>query len=122
MPTPEEHREQAGANVELHEKLLLEEAHLDWALVAIAYAALHHIDSYLDPHHPPDHHDRERSMSLHAPLRKIWPLYRVLMERSEDARYECYDPTLGEAQTYRAEYYEHIKAEIGPLLEGDGAV
>ena len=84
--------------------------------MTLAYAALQYVDAYLDPHHPTDHSERYRSMKLHEPLRRAWRWFRVLMERSEEARYECYDPTLEQLQSHREHLYDRVVAEVLPHL------
>jgi hypothetical protein len=116
MPTLQEHKSQAEENLALHDHLAGRGEHLDWALVTLAYSALQYVDAYLAPYHPADHSDRYSTMKSHDPLRLAFRWFRVLMERSEDARYQCYDPTLPQLQTHRKHLYEPVVAAILPHL------
>jgi hypothetical protein len=116
MTTREQHEQQASENFALHELLLRQERHLDWAATALAYSALHYIDACLLPRDPRDHAARNSLIRQTPALRPVWANYRFLLEKSRDARYECYDPTPGEVQRFRRQHYDPIVTLVLQLL------
>jgi len=112
MSTVDDHRQQAQENIALSDSLHQSGQNLDWAVVVLFYAALHYIDAYLLPRDPTDHDERNGYIRDCAFLKEIWKHYRVLAERSQDARYECWDPSDAEVGTYRTQHYDVIESHI----------
>ena len=117
MTTPEQHERQAQSNLDLHGDLAERNQHLDWALTALFYAALQYVDAFLPPDNPRSHSRRNRLVRARTELAPIWPRYRVLMDRSRDARYECFVPTQGQLRYYRERHFDPIQAHMIQLLE-----
>ncbi|MBM4041274.1 MAG: hypothetical protein FJ290_22455 [Planctomycetes bacterium] len=114
MTTREQHLAQAKANKAFYEELLDRPEYHDWALTVLFYAALHYVDAFLYPSDPPDHSTRNKLISRSPTLRSLYRKYRRLQDRSQDARYECYDPTREELVKARQECYDVIESAILP--------
>lgn len=117
MTTREQHLAQANANKALYEELLDRPAYRDWALTVLFYAALHYVDAFLFPRNPPDHGTRNQMVRTTPLLRALYAKYRRLQERSQDARYECHDPTREELVRARRECYDVIESAILPHVK-----
>lgn len=120
MPNPDQHGRQAVDNLGLHEQLAREGTHPDWDLTILFYAALHYVDAYLCPDEPRNHAQRNGRIRDLGELWPIWPSYKLLFERSLDARYECYDPTPEQLQDYRRLYFDPIQSHLLSLLKAIG--
>ncbi len=72
MATRAQHEQQARQNLGLHEHLAGLEAHLDWAVTALFYSALHYIDAFLLPIDPRSHRHRNEIISRHPQLATIY--------------------------------------------------
>ena len=64
---------------------------LDWAVVAAFYVAVRYVDAYFYPNKPVDHEERNRRVRTDSRTRRIADEYRLLYDRSRDARYELVD-------------------------------
>jgi len=117
MATRAQHEQQARQNLGLHEHLAGLEAHLDWAVTALFYSALHYIDAFLLPIDPRSHRHRNEIISRHPQLATIYRQYRLLLDRSRDTRYECVYPTLDQLRFYRQQLYDPIQAHMVVLLQ-----
>jgi hypothetical protein len=116
MTSPEQHEQQAADNVGLHELLVAQDRYLDWALTALFYAALHYVDAFLLPEDPRTHSRRNRLVRGRAELAPMWPSYRMLMDRSRDTRYECFDPTPEQLRYYRERHFQPLQDHMRRLL------
>ncbi|MBM4033487.1 MAG: hypothetical protein FJ291_17125 [Planctomycetes bacterium] len=116
MATREKHLAQAGANRAFYEELLDRPQYRDWAVTALFYAAVHYVDAFLHPRHPADHGTRNHLIRTSPLLQPLYVKYRRLQDRSQDARYECYDPTREELVRMRRECYDVIERAILPHL------
>lgn len=114
MITRAQHLAQARANRAFYEELLDRPEYHDWALTVLFYAALHYVDAFLSPRDPPNHWERNKLFAATPALRALWPKYRRLQDRSQDARYECYDPTREELARVRRECYDVIESALLP--------
>jgi len=114
MTTREQHLAQARANRAFYEELLGRPEYHDWALTVLFYAALHYVDAFLYPKDPPNHWERNKLFAVTPLLRALWPKYRRLQEKSQNARYECYDPPREELVKARRECYDVIESAILP--------
>lgn len=117
MPTREQHEQQARDNVSLCR--LLEDAgqHLDWAITALFYAALHYVDAYLLPDAASNHVKRVRLIQQRPELDQVFEDYRKLQDLSRDTRYECLDPTPAEVEHYRQHIFGRLEAHLLALLK-----
>lgn len=88
-----EHRAKAKNNRQFAKELLAGYPALaDWAVTAIFYAALHHVDARLAQaagRHPKSHTERKLLVRQHAGA--IYEKFRLLYERSREARYDMVD-------------------------------
>lgn len=132
MPSKDQHRDQATKNELLFQSFDLNDTpYLDWAVVALFYAALHWVEAYLatvsDPigpqnprreggHHAGGHSQRYNKVLSSPDLSPIRREYRELMTRSEEARYNCWDPPPDFVSSLATGEYEAIKNHISPLL------
>ena len=88
MPDIETHQKQAAHNERLAMQLA-ETEYSDWAVTAVFYAALHHVDAYL---HTKEvycrlHPRRDAEIARNPNTRPIYKDYGHLKMMSEDARY-----------------------------------
>lgn len=117
MTTRRQHQQQACANIGLHDLLAQRNEHLDWAVTALFYAVLHYMDACLLPrYNPPDHGTRNKFIRRTPELRSVFPDYRVLQEKSRDARYECFDPTPHELEQLRTQTFEPLQSHLLQVL------
>jgi hypothetical protein len=67
---------------------------VDWAVVALFYAAVHYVEAHLAKHAPPVHsanHDkRDNNIASSRVLKPLWKNYRELKNQSRLARYEAH--------------------------------
>jgi len=120
MPSKDAHLWQAKHNETLFSQLLTTEF-LDWAVTAIFYSALHHVDAYLATKdiHPSFHYKgRDRWVATESNLRHIWNQYRWLKEKSEAARYDVKHFTQSEVNHLKQSEFEIIKSHISKLKQG----
>ena len=122
MPSAITHYQQAQANLGLHEQLVRQHQYPDWALTVLFYAALHYIDACLHPSDPPDHAQRNSYIRRDSSLRSIYPQYRVLFEKSLDARYECYDPKPEELTSFKEDQFGAIESHLLPIMRAKGVI
>jgi hypothetical protein len=88
MPSHYEHLAKAGLNGGLAEHLRALEIHVEWAIVAQFYRALHLVEAYfarLDVHHTTH---RSRNRHILAEMRDLWEDYTNLDRMSRIARYD----------------------------------
>jgi len=117
MTSRQQHERQAKDNLELHGRLLQEGKHLDWAVTTLFYAALHYVDAFLLPEDPRTHERRNQRIRARGELRPIYRSYKLLLDRSRDARYECFDPTPEQVRYYRTRHFDPLQAHLFALLE-----
>ena len=116
MPTREQHRLQAKDNEDLCRRLVGSRRHLDWAVTALFYSALHYVDAALHPVHPRNHAQRNHLLSRHPELRPVFPQYRLLYQRSLKTRYECVDPSTDEVRGLRRVVFQVLVTHVEGLL------
>src|SRR4051812_43064126 len=114
-PSVSDHLDQARDNVALHEMLLSEPSgrFLDWAVVALFYAALHLVEAHArhSRHDLGDNHKEVRDY-IDRHLASIRRQYRDLFDASRDARYLCWNPPVDEVRRLRAIEYSHVQAQL----------
>lgn len=118
MASKDAHLWQAAHNEKLYNQLLTTEF-LDWAVTAIFYSVLHHVDAYLATKniHPSRHYKgRGPLIATESNLRRIWNQYRWLKEKSEAARYDVKHFTQAEVERLKQNEFEVIKAHISKYL------
>ncbi len=96
MPGQAQHLVAARTNTEFAKQLMEQGDHLDWAVVAVFYSALHWVDSFLARQqiHPLNHEDRDRYVRR-TQLRQIYNEYRRLRLSADESRYSL-KPVTGE--------------------------
>jgi hypothetical protein len=108
LPTHPEHISQAERNERLAQSLKRGQDR-DWAVTAIFYAAVHHIEAYFDAVHGlhyTSHGRRDQAMIDESDLDAIYEDYRALEEVSKKTRYSC--------KVYSAEEIDKV---FFPLLQ-----
>jgi len=113
--TRDQHEAQAKENFAVYSLLAKRGKHLDWAITALAYSALHYVDGHLLPQDPRNHAERNLLIQRKPAVRTVWLNYRLLLQKSRDARYECYDPTVEEVERLRAQLYDPIVTHLRSL-------
>lgn len=122
MASKDAHLRQAAHNEELYSQLS-NTKFLDWAVTGIFYAALHYVDAYLatkniDPKyaHPPTHEVRTPLVATESNLKRIFPQYQWLKNRSEDARYRVKHFTQAEVKGLKENEFDIIRSHISKYL------
>ena len=117
MPTRQDHLHQAEHNERLSDLLATTE-YTDWVVTTIFYAALQLVDAYLltQGMNPKDHQERLLLVSRLPPFAPIWRHYRTLLDRSIDARYECFAFNASQVQSLRERSFAPLKQHIHRLL------
>lgn len=122
MASKDAHLWQANHNETFYSQLLTTEF-LDWAVTAIFYSGLHYVDAYLatkngDPKyaHPPTHEVRTPLVARESNLRRIFPQYERLKNKSEAARYRVKRFTQAEVEGLKQTEFEVIKSHISKCL------
>lgn len=118
--TPEQHISKANANETFALSLdLIDQAKIDWAITALFYSALHHVQAYFIKRRssiPELHTQRDSQIRRDALLRPIYHDYSTLKKRSRTVRYEVW-PTFKETEVARMyERLTNIKSTIGSLI------
>jgi hypothetical protein len=125
MPRAELHISQAERNEKFcKSQKLCGSKYKEWGVIVLFYAALHYVDAILaqDPNltrqqqHPGDHKKRKKSISKCSKLNPIASKYLTLQQRSEDARYRCYDIPKELALKLEADFYSPIQDYIRKQL------
>lgn len=119
MPNSATHRRQALHNEALLAAFDTETTPFrDWMVIAIFYAALHHIESYLATKnvHLHTHLGRENLIWAVHELRPIYDDYRRLKHRSELARYDAVTFSADQVRALQVTELAHIKSHISALL------
>lgn len=118
MPTREQHVTKADGNAAFALSLPLDnQSQIDWALVALFYAAMHYVEAYLAPTvHLKSHETRDTYISREAHLRRIFKEYAHLKYFGFNARYEVYGFKPKDVKDEAAKDYETIKTHIATKL------
>jgi hypothetical protein len=93
MPSFQEHLKKADGNAAFARSLsLTKQANIDWALIALFYAALHYVEAYLAKQtiHLRSHETRDKTVARDAQLKKTYKQYAHLKYFGFNARYEVF--------------------------------
>lgn len=96
----------------------------EWGIVVLFYASLHYVDAVLAqdtglPKHmqqPKDHADRFAAMAKCSHLSQVTSQYKLLYDRSVEARYRCIPYPKGYALTLKQSFYDPVEQEIRKQL------
>jgi len=117
VPSRQEHVTKAEGNASFALSLALDrQSHIDWALIALFYAALHYVEAYLSPIHLRSHDSRDKYINKESHLRRIFKEYSHLKFFGFNARYEVYGFKAEQVKEEAAKDYETIKAHITKKL------
>ena len=119
MPAKHEHVAKANGNETFARSLPLDsQAGIDWALVAIFYAAMHYVEAYLalSNTHLRSHTTRDNAVGRDSNLRKIFHEYQDLKYFGYNARYEPPQFKATDVHKDALPKFEVVKATISRFL------
>ena len=123
MPSVSEHLKQTERNESLYRDLCRlytsVPEYTEWEVVALFYAALHHVDAWLassEGVHPRNHAQRNAFVRNNSALNPISDQYARLYRLSVMARYEMGRLSLEEVRSIEINEYAAIKQHIRSLL------
>lgn len=122
MSSESKHIERAENNESFYNQFnLATTPFIDWAITALFYSALHYIDAYLAKYpaggiHPASHGKREKFLACDNFTQNIYPSYRELRDRSEDARYNLISFSPPFVALLEAQEFQTIRKIIRPYL------
>ncbi len=118
VPSRTDHVAKADGNAEFALSLPLNtQPNIDWALVALFYAALHYIEAYLAPaHHLRSHEARDNYVGRDANLKSIYVEYGELKYYGFNARYGVFGFTPKDVTDHAAVAFSAIKAHVQSLF------
>ena len=123
MPTEQEHLRQAARNESLYNDLCRlytsVPKYTEWEVVALFYAALHHIEACVnirEGRHFDNHSQRNRFIRETVDYRAIWPVYSYMYRLSINARYEVTTFSIEEVRNLEINQLAAIKRHIRALL------
>lgn len=114
VPTRSEHVAKAEGNASFALSLpLKDQPQIDWALVALFYAAMHYVEAFLAPTtHLKSHESRDKYISRDSHLRGIFKEYSHLKFFGYNARYEVYGFKAAQVTGEAVKDYDAVKAHI----------
>ncbi len=118
MPTRKQHLSHARRSRQLYGLLTDQGAkQREWLIVLLFYAALHEIEAWLEGRgiHSGSHGQRERIVSQEPLLRPIYQQYRQLRTDSNNARYNCWQPTAGDVRAAYDGMFEPLTKHVRSL-------
>lgn len=119
MPTKDQHVQKAEGNLAFALSLPLDiQARIDWALVAVFYAALHYVEAYLADTgwHLRSHQTRDNVIGRDANLKKIFHEYQDLKFYAYNARYEVLNFTAANVTGEAIPSFQIVKTHLQRLL------
>ena len=119
MPSKLEHVTKADGNAAFALSLTLDnQTRIDWALVALFYAALHYVEAYLAGanQHLRSHTTRDNVIGRDAYLKRIYFEYQDLKFYGFSARYEACAFRANDVTGIAVKAFEVIKLHIGAKL------
>jgi hypothetical protein len=118
VPSRRDHITKADGNAAFALSLPLDrQANIDWALIALFYAAMHYVEAYLAPgYHLKSHEARDSYINKEAHLRRIFAEYQHLKFFGFNARYEIAGFKAEDVTDDAARYFQTIKSHIQPKL------
>src|SRR5207249_405366 len=100
-------------NYRLYQDLLNGGQYLEWAVIALFYAALQLVDAHATQNGRSlsvDHVERRRY--VRDRLRSIWYQYGNLENASRECRYELRQPSEAEVLRFHDRDFKHIEAQL----------
>lgn len=119
MPTKAEHVKKAEGNARFALSLSLDDQpKIDWALIALFYAALHYVEAYLSTigQHVRKHGTRDSYVARDTNLRKIFKEYSDLKFYGYNARYEMTTFRAADVTGTANRHFQTIRSHLQPLL------
>lgn len=124
MPSKAEHVAKAQRNAAFaHSIQLQDQASIDWALIALFYAAVHYIEAYLailppqpGGQHVRSHTTRDNWVGRDSNLKRIYSEYRDLKHYGYNARYEMDVFTPSDVTDVATQAINTIQTHLGRLL------
>ena len=119
MPAKEDHVLKANGNAGFALSLALtSQPNIDWALIALFYAAMHYIEAYLavQGQHLRSHETRDKVVARDKNLRKIFNEYADLKYFGYVARYEPYQFKANDVTSSATPQFLTLKAHIASFL------
>lgn len=119
MPSKLEHVAKADGNAAFALSLTLDnQTRIDWALVALFYAAVHYIEAYLavSNQHLKSHATRDNVIGRDAYLKRIYIEYQDLKFYGFSARYEACAFRPHDVTGIAVKAFEIVKLHIGAKL------
>lgn len=118
MPNKDEHIKKAQEDELFVDSLDFQKpGHLDWAITALFYAALHYIEAYFATRkfHSADHRTRDSSIQRDVSIRHLYKDYNELKNFSINARYYMVRFNATDVATLKPRL-ETIRREIAPYV------
>lgn len=119
MPRQSAHVAQAQHNEDLFRHLNTSpRSFTDWQTTALFYAALDYVEAYLATIggpagiHSESHGFRNELMAREVFLRALFADYKVLYNRSQDARYEAIRPSAAAVDALRSNEFERLRTQL----------
>ncbi|MGH9621858.1 MAG: hypothetical protein ACRD45_19395 [Bryobacteraceae bacterium] len=122
MPSKAEHIAKAKGNEAFASEIqLTKQPNIDWALVAIFYAAVHYVEAYfsLSGTHLRSHTTRDSYIGRDLDLKPIFREYSNLKYYAYNARYEAIHFKPLEVTEIALPALNKIKARLGPFLHSE---
>ncbi|HEX7360918.1 MAG TPA: hypothetical protein VF283_10540 [Bryobacteraceae bacterium] len=124
MPSKAEHIAKAEGNEAFASEMpLTRQPNIDWALVAIFYAAVHYVEAYfsLSGTHLRSHTTRDRYVGRDPKLKPVFREYSNLKYYAYNARYEATNFKPLEVTEIALPALDKIKAQLKPLFQSADA-
>ena len=122
VPAKAQHLLTATENVRFSASDSVRDGFPGWSITGLFYAALHYVDAYLATQgapggiHPASHVARGALVATDPVLAQIYPQYRRLKDRSEDARYRLFTFTPADVERLAQNELASIQEQVAPLL------
>jgi hypothetical protein len=119
VPSKGEHVQKADGDANFALALpLTSQPNIDWALIALFYAAMHYIEAYMATkgQHLRSHETRDKMVARDSNLRKIFKEYADLKYYGYVARYEPYQFKATDVTSSAAPQFQTLKTHIASLL------
>lgn len=120
MPSKEEHITKADGNAAFAAAIPLNsQPRIDWALIALFYAAMHYVEAYLAVvfnQHVKSHTTRDSIVARDSNLKRIHAEYMDLKFFGYNARYEMYAFKATDFTDQALPKFQKIKAHLRTFL------
>ncbi len=115
-PSRQDHINQAVHNEALSRSLQAG-SYTDWAVTALFYAALHLLDAVLSPQGRLKSHPKRVNFVFSSPdFSSVAAHYQELLDRSQDARYDCFRFSPPFVQNLISNDFQPFKQQARTLL------